>query len=84
MNTAPRLNAFTVAEFTAEDGKPAKAWTRIGVAFANKNGPGYSIRLNALPLNGNLVLLPPDTEEEDEVREETVAPAAAPRSTRRR
>jgi hypothetical protein len=31
-------------------------WTRIGGAWKHRNGPGYSIQLDALPLEGRIVL----------------------------
>ena len=31
----------------------------IGAAWAHENGPGYSIRLDALPVDGRLVLVAP-------------------------
>ena len=31
-------------------------WTRIGVAWATKDGKGYTIQLNAVPLDGKIVL----------------------------
>jgi hypothetical protein len=34
-------------------------WTRIGAAWAHKKGPGYSIQLDALPLEGRIVLVAP-------------------------
>lgn len=39
-----RLDALTVRE---TDGK--SYWTRIGVAFPNRNGPGYMVKLDAVP-----------------------------------
>lgn len=50
----PALNAYTVSG----DGKDA-FWTRIGSAWAHGNGEGFSIELNALPLNGRIVLRAP-------------------------
>lgn len=40
-----RLDALTVRE--SKDGK--SFWTKIGVAWPNKNGPGYIVRLDAMP-----------------------------------
>jgi len=60
--------------FAVEDGKQEgdKArWTRIGAAFQNK--VGLTVKLNALPVNGKLVLLPP---------KEDAAPAKAQPSGR--
>lgn len=31
-------------------------WTRIGRLFAHKDGKGYDIVLNALPINGRIVV----------------------------
>jgi hypothetical protein len=39
------------------------AWTRIGAAFPHKEGLGFSIDLKAFPLDGRLVVLPPDTDD---------------------
>lgn len=78
-NGATYLNAFTVEEFEANAGgkgaKPARRWTKIGVAFPHKDGAGYNIELKALPLDGRVILLPPD---QDEASEKTTA-----RDTRR-
>ncbi len=41
---ATRLDAMTVRE---KDGK--KFWTRIGVAFPAKQGPGWNVMLDAMP-----------------------------------
>jgi len=56
------LNVFTVEEFES-NGKTQKKWTRIGVAFPHKEGLGFSIELKAFPIDGRLVVLPPDTDE---------------------
>lgn len=41
---ADRLDALCVRE---NNGK--SFWTKIGVAWASKNGPGYIVRLDAIP-----------------------------------
>jgi hypothetical protein len=53
------LNVFTVEEYE-NNGKTQKKWTRIGAAFPHKEGPGLSIELRAFPVDGRLVVLPPD------------------------
>jgi hypothetical protein len=53
------LNVFTVEEYD-NNGKKQKKWTRIGAAFPHKEGPGFSIELRAFPVDGRLVVLPPD------------------------
>lgn len=58
----PDLYAYIV---TGSEQKPF--FTRIGAAWKNKKG-GYGIRLEAFPVNGEIVLFPPKdngkTEEE--------------------
>jgi hypothetical protein len=53
------LNVFTVEEYEIND-KTQKKWTRIGAAFPHKEGLGFSIELKAFPVDGRLVVLPPD------------------------
>ena len=61
--TAPTyLNVFTVEEYES-NGKTQKKWTRIGAAFPHKEGIGFSIELKAFPIDGRLVVLPPDTDD---------------------
>jgi hypothetical protein len=54
------LNVFTVEEYES-NGKTAKKWTKIGAAFPHKEGKGFSVELKAFPIDGRLVVLPPDT-----------------------
>ena len=56
------LNVFTVEEYE-RDGKSGKKWTKIGAAFPHKEGLGFSIELRAFPVDGRLVVLPPDTDD---------------------
>jgi hypothetical protein len=53
------LNVFTVEEYET-NGKTQKKWTRIGAAFPHKEGVGFNIELKAFPVDGRLVALPPD------------------------
>lgn len=41
---ADRLDALTVRESNDKS-----YWTKIGVAWSNKSGPGYIVRLDAMP-----------------------------------
>lgn len=62
---APTLtykNVFTVEGYES-NGKAAKKWTRIGAAFPHKEGLGFSIELKAFPIDGRLVVLPPDSDD---------------------
>jgi hypothetical protein len=42
------------------NGKTGKKWTKIGAAFPHKEGAGFNIELKAFPVDGRLVVLPPD------------------------
>ena len=53
------LNVFTVEEYES-NGKTGKKWTKIGAAFPHKEGTGFSIELRVFPIDGRLVVLPPD------------------------
>ena len=65
-NNAPALIAYQVT--TSKDGNK-NFWHRIGGAWPNSKG-GFQIRLNAVPLSGEIVLLPPaETNEETDTRE---------------
>ncbi len=51
----PAYRAYTVIK---RDGKDAKQdyWLNIGVAFAHEDGAGFNLLLQALPIDGKLVL----------------------------
>jgi hypothetical protein len=70
--SSPHLFAYTVQEYETAEGKKARSWTRIGVAFPHKDGTGFNIELHSLPLDGRIVLFPPNADDREE------APAAEP------
>jgi hypothetical protein len=50
-----RLDAFTVREY--KQGEETKSeWSKIGVAFPHADGKGYRVMLQALPVDGVIVL----------------------------
>ncbi len=51
------LGVYQVREYTS-NGEQRSAWTKIGVAFPHKKGPGFNVILEALPLDGKLTLYP--------------------------
>lgn len=60
MTTKPTLIAYTVKN----RGKKQKAiWTRVGAAWPHASGKGLSIELEALPVDGRLVLIEPKADE---------------------
>ena len=67
----PDFNVYTI---TGEGRQ--KYWSKVGAAFAHRDGKkGYNIILSALPLDGKLVLI--DYEEDEqrrlEAREQPIA-----------
>ena len=61
---AAYFNVFTVREFEGSTGQKAKSWTKVGVAFPHREGPGFNLELSALPLDGRLVALVPNEDDE--------------------
>ena len=59
MSKKPTLIAYSVRE--REGQKPV--WTRIGAAWPHGSGNGMSIQLDALPLDGRIVLTEPKAED---------------------
>ena len=53
--TANRFDAFTVREYEVT-GEKKSDWTKIGVAFSHQDGKGFNVLLQALPLDGKMVL----------------------------
>ena len=56
------MNVFTVEEYESK-GKTGKRWTKIGAAFPHNEGLRFSIELKAFPIDGRLVVLPPDNDD---------------------
>ena len=79
-----RLYAYTVREFDTADGKKARAWTRIGVAFPHKDGTGFNIEVHSFPLDGRIVLFPADLDarsSDDDPPSDSEAAPARPAAT---
>ena len=57
----PTLIAYAVKD--PLDTEQKAIWTRIGAAWPHEKGPGYSIRLDALPIDGRIVLVEPASSE---------------------
>jgi hypothetical protein len=53
--SASRFDAFSVREYEA-NGEKKSDWTRIGVAFSHADGKGFNVLLQAVPLDGKMVL----------------------------
>ena len=73
MSTKPTHYAYTVREGNEAD---QSYWTKIGAAFSHKDGKGFSLVLDALPVDGRLTLRKAEPKPE-------AKPDAAPARTRR-
>lgn len=54
-HSAGRFDAYCVREYEA-NGEKKCDWTRIGVAFSHADGKGFNVLLQAVPLDGKMVL----------------------------
>lgn len=54
-----RFNAYHVLD---RDGSKA-IWTRIGSAWAHRDGKGFNIQVNVVPLDGRIALREPSADE---------------------
>lgn len=45
-----RLDALMVREYTTREGETKASFTKVGTAFANQNGGGYTLVLEAVPV----------------------------------
>ena len=41
-------------------------WTRIGAAWANRDGEGFSVKLDLVPINGSEIVIRTPREEREE------------------
>lgn len=51
----PTLTAYSVRDFE-KDGQTQSSWTRVGIAFAHRDGNGFDVVLDAIPVNGRIAL----------------------------
>ena len=65
MNNKQRYDIMNTRKYM-QDGQEKTAWTRIGVAFGPNKDGSISGMLDQLPINGEIVLQIPKTEEEIE------------------
>jgi hypothetical protein len=57
----PSYTAYTVVKREGQD----DFWLNIGAAFMHQDGDGYNIVLQALPINGKIVLRLPKSDTKD-------------------
>ena len=54
-NSKPTHVAYSVRNFDKE-GQSDASWLKVGVAFAHKDGKGFDVTLDAVPVGGRVVL----------------------------
>jgi hypothetical protein len=57
-NQQPTYQAYTVVKREGAD----DFWLNIGAAFMHQDGDGFNVVLQALPINGKIVLRPPKSD----------------------
>lgn len=55
-NTKPSHRAHVVRNYKDENGAEQARWTEIGVVFAHADGKGFDVILEAMPVNGRIVI----------------------------
>ncbi len=62
MTTETQMRQPTHRLYTVKgEGKDAR-WTEIGAAWANRDGGGFSLKLEAVPLDGRVLMRVPKSE----------------------
>jgi hypothetical protein len=78
-HTQPTYRAFTVVKREGQD----DFWLAIGAAFMHQDGDGYNVVLQALPIDGRIVLRLPKDEKSDQQPQERADSANKSGSRRR-
>jgi hypothetical protein len=52
----PSHTAYTVQDFKKSTGEPDSTWLKIGAAWLHKDGKGFDVKLEALPVDGRVVI----------------------------
>ena len=53
----PTHTAYSVRDFTkADTGESDSMWLKIGVAWPHRDGQGFDVQLDAVPVNGRVIL----------------------------
>ena len=60
MANNPTYIAYHVKDTNAgENGEKRGVWTKVGAAWPNKDGKGFNVALDVIPLDGRLILREP-------------------------
>ena len=52
----PTHTAYAVRNFQKDGGEEDASWSKLGVAWLHRDGKGFDVVLDALPINGRVVL----------------------------
>lgn len=52
----PTHTAWSVRDFTTTQGEAKADWTRVGAAWLHKDGKGFDLQLDCIPLSGRIAL----------------------------
>ena len=66
MTNTPTYRAYRVEDGGQGDDTSKGRWTEIGAAWPHKDGKGFSVTLQAWPLDGRIVLREPKKRESAE------------------
>jgi len=78
-NQQPNFRAYTVVKREGQD----DFWLAIGAAFMHQDGEGYNIVLQALPIDGKVVLRLPKEDKADQQSQDANVSSIKPGSRRR-
>jgi hypothetical protein len=59
MTDRPMFHAYTVRKYKKLDGAEDAFWTKIGAVFAHRDGKGYDVVLDCLPVDGRISIREP-------------------------
>lgn len=55
-STTTESKSPTHVAYHVREGKDKGFWTRIGVAWAHKDGKGFNVQIETVPLDGRIAL----------------------------
>jgi len=56
-NKKPTHGVYSIRVYTTGSEQRSE-WTKLGVAWAHRGGKGFNIKINCLPLDGELTIYP--------------------------
>jgi len=63
--TPVRFDVFNIKKYNGRDGDERSFWTKIGAAFPHKDGKGFNVEIDLLPIDGKLTLRQYDPQADD-------------------